>query len=362
MVRVRAVGITKRYGNVLAVDHVNIEAKDRELITLLGPSGCGKTTTLRIIAGLIQPDEGDVYFDERKVTDLPPYKRNIGFVFQRIALFPHMNVYNNIAFGLKMRKYPKSEIRRRVREVLELVRMEGFEDRMPSQLSGGQAQRVEIARVLATDPDVLLFDEPLSNLDAKLRDELKYEIRRIQRETGKTAIYVTHDQAEAFAISDRIYVMKDGRIQQVGTPLELYLNPLSDFVADFIGTSNFLEGKIVDIEDEKKLLIELETGHRVRSHEIANIADYEVGERVLVSVRPEDLEPAGNASASDVNVLDGVIKQSTFLGAITRLIVEVDGKLIKVDIHGPERFEYTRFNEGRVLLNLRRFTIIKRTS
>ncbi len=359
MVSVRVVNITKRYDDVIAVNHVNLEAKDKELITLLGPSGCGKTTTLRIIAGLIQPDEGDVYFDDRRVTDLPPYKRNIGFVFQRIALFPHMNVYSNIAFGLKMRKYPKSEIKKRVKEVLKLVRMEGFEERMPSQLSGGQAQRVEIARVLATDPDVLLFDEPLSNLDAKLRDELKYEIRRIQRETGKTAIYVTHDQAEAFAISDRIYVMKDGRIQQIGTPLELYMNPQSDFVADFIGTSNFLKGKIIDIKKENKLVIDLETGHKIESFSIANIKEYNLSDEVLISIRPEDIELTKDIRYSN-NLIDGFIEEATFLGAITRLIVRVNEKTIKVDIYGPERFKYANMNNTKVNLHVKRFNIIKR--
>ncbi len=180
---------------------------------------------LCIICRLIPPDGGRIFFDDRDVTHLPPDKRNIGFVFQRIALFPHMNVYKNIAFGLEMRKIPKREIKEKVKEALRLVHMEGYEDRMPSQLNGGQAQRVEIASFLATDPEVLLFDEPLSNIDAKLKDELKYEIRRIQRETRKTMIYVTHDQAEAFVISDRVYVMNNGRIEQEGTPLEIYMNP-----------------------------------------------------------------------------------------------------------------------------------------
>ncbi|MEM4298061.1 MAG: ABC transporter ATP-binding protein, partial [Nitrososphaerota archaeon] len=217
MTRVETLQLVKQYETTKAVDRVSITAEDGEFITILGPSGCGKSTTLRLIAGLLTPDQGKVYFDGRDVTDLPPNKRNVGFVFQRVALFPHMNVTKNISFGLRARKIPRSEHRRRIREVLQLVHMEGFEDRMPSQLSGGQAQRVEIARVLAPDPDVLLFDEPLSNIDAKLRDELKYEIRRIQKETGKTMIYVTHDQAEAFAISDRIYVMNNGKIEQVGT-------------------------------------------------------------------------------------------------------------------------------------------------
>jgi thiamine transport system ATP-binding protein len=315
MVSVRAVDISKRFGDFLAVDHVNIEAKDKELVTLLGPSGCGKTTTLRIISGLVKPDTGKVYFGEKDVTNVPPHKRNIGFVFQKVALFPHMNVYKNVAFGLKMRKFPKNEIDRRVKEVLKLVRMEGFEERMPSQLSGGQVQRIDIARVLATDPEVLLFDEPLGHLDAKLRDDLKYEIRRIQKETGKTAIYVTHDQAEAFAISDKVYVMNHGRVQQIGTPLELYLNPQSDFVADFIGTSNFLEGTIAEVTEDPK---------------------------------------------GKDNVFEAKIERSTFLGTNTRLMIGLGNRLLKVDLYGPDRFKMVDA-VGFSKFHIRRFTIIKKT-
>jgi len=359
MVSVRAVNIKKSYGETKAVRGVTLEAKDKELITILGPSGCGKTTLLRIIAGLIEADEGTVYFDDRDVTSIPPYKRNIGFVFQRIALFPHMNVYKNIAFGLKMRKHPKEEIDRRVKAVLKLVHMSGYEDRMPGQLSGGQAQRIEIARVLATDPDILLFDEPLSNLDAKLRDELKYEIKRIQRETGKTAIYVTHDQAEAFAISDRIYVMKDGQIQQIGTPIELYLNPKSSFVADFIGTTNFLRGSIAGF-DGSKIKVQLYNGPLITIPPEIDFREYNVKDKVLVSVRPEDLSIVeSHDEGRSENIIEGVVEQSTFMGHITRLLVDIGGTLVKVDIQGPERFKYLESTGKPLKLKFNRCILMK---
>ncbi|MEM1574671.1 MAG: ABC transporter ATP-binding protein [Nitrososphaerota archaeon] len=359
MVSVRAVNISKKFGDTIAVNHVNLEVKDKEFVTILGPSGCGKTTTLRIIAGLVYPDTGDVFFDDKRVTDLPPYKRRIGFVFQRVALFPHMNVYNNIAFGLKNLKYSKEEIDKKVKEVLELVHMSGFEKRMPRELSGGQAQRVEIARVLALDPEVLLFDEPLSNLDAKLRDGLKYEIRRLQRETGKTAIYVTHDQAEAFAISDRIYVMNEGTIQQVGTPIELYLNPKTSFVADFIGTTNFLKGKIIEVSPSE-VKVEIESGDIIKTPPLPNINEFKVNDNVLVSIRPEDIEVVNGEREKFLNILKGKIDQSTFTGLTTRLLVLINNSLIKVDVQGPKRFEYIDKQGKEISIGFSRCILIKR--
>ena len=239
MVSVELRDVSKRWeGFELRVD---ISVRDGEFLTLLGPSGCGKTTTLRIIAGLERPDTGKVLFSGRDVTELRPYERNIGIVFQDYALFPHMTVFKNIAFGLEMRGLPKEEIRRKVEWALELVGLSGFENRYPEQLSGGQQQRVALARALVIEPEVLLLDEPLSNLDAKIRERLRSEIRRIQRELGITTIYVTHDQEEAMAISDRIAVMNVGRIEQVGEPLELYYRPRTEFVARFLGTSNIVE-------------------------------------------------------------------------------------------------------------------------
>ena len=222
-----------------------LEVKEGEFFTLLGPSGCGKTTTLRIIAGF-EKAKGRVYFDDEDVTDKPPYERNIGIVFQDYALFPHMTVFENVAFGLRMRKVPEGEIKKMVKEVLSLVGLEGFENRYPEQLSGGQQQRVALARALVIKPRLLLLDEPLSNLDAKIRERLRGIVKRIQRELGITTIYVTHDQEEAMAISDRIAIMKDGKIVQIGEPLELYYHPRDDFVATFLGIGNLLELEAVN--------------------------------------------------------------------------------------------------------------------
>lgn len=240
MVRVRLVGIRKSFeGFTLEIPELEVESG--EMMTLLGPSGCGKTTTLRIIAGLEKPDSGRVFFDETDVTNLEPGKRNIGIVFQDYALFPHMTVFENVAFGLEMRKLPRDEIKKKVEWALELVGLKGFENRYPEQLSGGQQQRVALARALVIEPQVLLLDEPLSNLDAKIRERLRGEIRRIQKELGITTIYVTHDQEEAMAVSDRIAVMNSGRIEGIGKPLELYYHPKTEFVAKFLGLSNILE-------------------------------------------------------------------------------------------------------------------------
>ncbi|QDA30696.1 ABC transporter ATP-binding protein [Thermococcus indicus] len=242
MVRVELKGVLKEWEDFrLSIERLKV--KDSEFLTLLGPSGCGKTTTLRMIAGFEKPERGEILFDGRPVNDLPPYERGIGIVFQDYALFPHMTVFKNIAFGLEMKGLPRAEIERRVRWALELVGLEGLENRYPEQLSGGQQQRVALARALVVEPDVLLLDEPLSNLDAKIRERLRGEIKRIQRELGITTVYVTHDQEEAMAVSDRIAVMNVGHVEQVGKPLELYYRPKTEFVARFLGLSNILELK-----------------------------------------------------------------------------------------------------------------------
>src|SRR6266498_5735389 len=245
MSRVNLSSITKHYGPTIAVHEFSLDVPDGEFVTLLGPSGCGKTTTLRMIAGLIEPTSGRIYFDEQEVTYLPPPARNIGFVFQTPALFPHLSVADNIAFGLSVKGQKKEMIQRRIDEMLTLMNLSDYGKRMPAQLSGGQQQRVALARVLATDPRVLLFDEPLSALDKNLRDTLKYSILDLQRKTHKTAIYVTHDQSEAFAISDRIVVMNGGRVEQIGTQTDIYLEPQTPFVAQFIGATNSFTGEVV---------------------------------------------------------------------------------------------------------------------
>jgi ABC-type Fe3+/spermidine/putrescine transport system ATPase subunit len=356
MTGVVAKDISKVYGTTKALDHVNLEARNAEFVTLLGPSGCGKSTTLRVLAGLIKADEGKVYFDDRDVTDLSPNRRNIGFVFQRVALFPHMSVRKNIAFGLKARHVSDSEVKKKIKEVLAIVHMEGFENRSPSQLSGGQAQRIEIARVLATDPEVLLFDEPLSNIDAKLRDELKFEIRKIQRATGKTMVYVTHDQGEAFAMSDRVYLMSQGVIEQVGTPTQLYLDPSTPFVAGFIGQNNFIEGRIERIDPSSRSgLI------RAGSIEIQTILPdgYSVEDKVTACLRPEDIEILPEGKVGNEADAKGRVAECVFMGNTTRVMVDVNGVILKVDLRGPERFSYLNAKDQEVGLIIRKSTVIK---
>jgi ABC-type Fe3+/spermidine/putrescine transport system ATPase subunit len=356
MTKVVAKEISKIYGATKAVYRADLEARDSEFVTILGPSGCGKSTTLRIIAGLIRADEGKVYFDDKDVTDLSPNKRNIGFVFQRVALFPHMNVRKNIAFGLKARHYSEAEIGKKTKEVLAIVHMQGYEDRAPAQLSGGQAQRIEIARVLATNPDVLLFDEPLSNIDAKLRDELKFEIRKIQRETGKTMVYVTHDQGEAFAISDRIYVMSQGIVEQVGTPTELYTDPSTSFVASFIGQNNFVPGTVKAMDAASSMGTVLASGIEIYAqvpHE------YAVGDKVTACIRPEDIEILPEARGGSKGATTARIIESIFMGNTTRLHVDANGTILKVDLRGPERFTYLNAAGQEIVIDLEKCTVIK---
>ena len=356
MTHVNAVNVTKWYEKVTAVNRVNLEAEDGKFVTLLGPSGSGKSTALKLIAGLIYPDEGRIYFDDRDVTELLPEKRNLGFVFQRVALFPHMNVRKNIAFGLKMRHRTKDEIERKIKEALRIVHLDEFENRMPSQLSGGQAQRIEIARVLATDPDILLFDEPLSNIDAKLRDELRYEIRRIQRETGKTTIFVTHDQAEAFVISDKIYVMNNGSIEQVGTPVELYVNPATPFVAGFIGSNNFIKGRIIDLNLSMNLATVSSDGMEIKAQSSNALR---VNDRVLVCIRPEDIFIVKEGDRNKyTNVIQGKIEETVFTGLLARLEVNVKGIILRIDVHGPDRFSYREAKGKELLLGFDRCSLL----
>jgi putative spermidine/putrescine transport system ATP-binding protein len=244
MARLKLSGITKRYGDFKATDDVSLEIADGEFLVLLGPSGCGKTTTLRIVAGFIEPTSGSVHLGERDITALPPWKRNAGLVFQSYALFPHMSVAENVAFGLQMRNMPRAEMAPKIAEALRLVRLDHLADRLPRQLSGGQQQRVALARALVFHPDVLLLDEPLSNLDAKLRQDVRVEIRELQRKLGLTTVMVTHDQEEALTMADRLVVMSEGRIRQIGSQQDLYERPAEKFVADFVGRSSFIDGRM----------------------------------------------------------------------------------------------------------------------
>jgi iron(III) transport system ATP-binding protein len=281
---VRIVNVTKKYGKLIAVDNVSIHIRDMEYFSLLGPSGCGKTTLLRLIAGLIHPDEGKIYISDRLVNDVPPEDRDIGFVFQTFALFPHMNAWNNVTYGPRVKGFDMGKAETIGHEVLEMVKLHERIEAYPNELSGGMMQRIAVARALAAGAKLLLLDEPLGQLDAKVRNELRYEIRRMAKDLGLTAIHVTHDQSEAMAISDRIALMKQGRIVQVGTPQELYMMPNSIFAAHFIGESNFLEGFITRIKGNETM-IELRNGLRIK---VAN-GQAKEGEKVVLAIRPETL-------------------------------------------------------------------------
>jgi ABC-type Fe3+/spermidine/putrescine transport system ATPase subunit len=360
MARVRLVSVTKHFGQTVAVQNFDLDVADGEFVTLLGPSGCGKTTTLRMIAGLIEPTSGRILFDDQDVTGLPPRKRNIGFVFQTPALFPHLSVADNIAFGLSVKGVRKEAIRERVEEMLALVEMAGYGQRLPGQLSGGQQQRVALARVLATDPRVLLFDEPLSALDRNLRDSLKYSILDLQRKTAKTAIYVTHDQSEAFAISDRIVVMDAGRVEQIGTQTDIYLRPGTPFVAEFIGANNGLAGRVTGLEgsgeDARMTVAAAGLTLRVRSHD-----RFGIGEPVLVYIRPENIDVLDGSDDADgrgyENVVEGVIDRVIFEGATAQLRVDVGGQEIRADVSGGQRLTLIQ-REGRVRLGFDDATVI----
>jgi iron(III) transport system ATP-binding protein len=311
-VSVRLEHLTKTFGAARAVDDVTLTVEPGELFFLLGPSGCGKTTLLRCIAGFHDPDSGDILIGESAITHLPPHVRDTGMVFQSYALWPHMTVWQNVAFGLEMRRLKRAEIAERVGEALALVRMSERAEAKPNQLSGGQQQRVALARALVVHPQCLLLDEPLSNLDAKLRMEMRVEIRRICKEAGLTAIYVTHDQKEALSIADRLAVMNEGRIEQTGKPLDVYRRPASRFVAHFIGETNFLDGTVIDGTDVR---VRTAVGE-LRTTGIAarTLAD---GCRVTVSLRPEAVR-LGPAPDADVNLLKGSVHDTVYLGEVAQ--------------------------------------------
>jgi len=303
--------ICKAFDGEQILSNINLYINDKEFITLLGPSGCGKTTTLRIIGGFETPDVGDVVFDGVKINDVPAYKRNVNTVFQKYALFPHLNVYDNIAFGLRISKVKEDEIRKRVSEMLELVNLRGFERRNVTMLSGGQQQRVAIARALINHPKVLLLDEPLGALDLKLRKDMQNELKNIQTKTGITFVYVTHDQEEALSMSDTVVVMADGKIQQIGTPIDIYNEPVNAFVADFIGESNILDG--VMLKDYSV---------RFASHTFECLdKGFADGEQVDVVVRPEDVDVV----PAQKGMLSGLVTSVTFKGVHYEIIVDIDG-------------------------------------
>ncbi|RLE56706.1 MAG: sugar ABC transporter ATP-binding protein [Thermoprotei archaeon] len=358
MVSVRLVDLCKYFGSVKAVDGLNLEIKDGEFVVLLGPSGCGKTTTLFCIAGIYKPTKGRIYFDEIDVTDWPPKDRNIGMVFQSYALYPHMTVFDNIAFPLKLKKLPKQEIARRVREVAKMLQIDHLLDRYPAQLSGGQQQRVALARALVKQPDVFLLDEPLSNLDAKLRILMRAELKRLQKELKITTVYVTHDQAEAMTLADRIAVMNEGKLQQYGPPDEIYNRPANVFVAGFIGAPpmNLLDCSLVErdgryVLDFTSFEIELprELGEVVRSRASSS--------EVVFGVRPEDLKISKGPATSAIK---GVVYVTEPLGREVIVNVRIGDHIIKVIESASTASEIAAGQEVWVVLDFNRVHIFDR--
>ena len=353
MARLQLTGLTKQYGDFHALSGVDLDIRQGDLVVLLGPSGCGKTTTLRMIAGFIAPTAGEIRLGGDDITQRPPWKRNTGLVFQSYALFPHLSVADNVAFGLRMRKLPQPKIAAKLTEVLRLVRLEGLANRLPRELSGGQQQRVALARALVIEPDILLLDEPLSNLDAKLRHEVRVEIRELQKELGLTTVMVTHDQEEALTMADRLVVMSHGQVQQVGSQRELYEKPANTFVAGFVGRTNFLRGRVEALgifRSESGLAIRCDQGAPTNGRTLA--------------LRPERLSLAAAPVAGAENCFPGTVEFASYLGGMLeyyvrltpqdRLMLQAPNKLAdaahdvgdRVHVHWPARASLVLADDG----------------
>lgn len=333
---VRLEKVSKNYGELCVVRGVSLTVRAGEFFTFLGPSGCGKTTLLRIIAGFVEPDEGFVYIDDKAVNDVPPWKRDVGMVFQNYALWPHMSVFENVAFGLRERKVPRADVKSRVVNALAQVDLKGVEGRRPSQLSGGQQQRVALARTLVIQPRVLLLDEPLSNLDAKLRIEMRLELLKLQRDLGLTTIYVTHDQEEALAMSNRIAVIHHGQVVQEGAPRDIYEHPADDFIAGFVGQTNLIPAKVLTAAGDR-IAIELVNGPTLNLSNCASISRARAGDSVFLSLRPEAIElsekkflPGGSTR------IEGKILASAYQGAFIEYEIAALGKALKARVTNPK--------------------------
>ena len=326
---------SKRYGEKVVIDNIDLKVYEGEFLTLLGSSGCGKTTILRAISGQDTPSEGRVYIDNEDVTDLEPPKREVNTIFQNYALFPLMTIEDNVGFGLKMKKVSKEEIKKRVREMLELVHLEGYELRKPKELSGGEQQRVSIIRGLINNPKVLLLDEPLSALDLKLRKKMQIELKQLQKKLGITFIYVTHDQEEALSMSDRIVVLRNGKIEQIGTPVEVYETPKSLYVADFLGEANIFSGTIIDKTEKRSMVL-------VNNELELMILDstYKIGDLVHLVIRPENMQIS--LKETKINCLEGIIEEQIYDGAFTKILVKVNKDILKVIISGNDKL----YNNG----------------
>jgi len=349
----------KRFKNTVAVNHIQLEVSQGEMLTLLGPSGCGKTTTLRCIAGLEKPDEGDIVIDGKSMLSegfIHPSKRGIGMVFQNYAVWPHMKVFNNIAYGLKLQKISKKTIQERALNAMELVGLKGLEDRYPSQLSGGQQQRVALARALVRNPKVLLLDEPLSNLDAKLREKMRFEIKSLVKRMGITSVYVTHDQAEAMVISDRIAVMESGNVVQIGTAQEIYMKPANKFVADFIGAMNFISAEIVQApQDTATVYVRTEFSEKM-SCTTDGIMSVTPGEKVFASIRPEDVEIFAEPPKAGENLFKGTIAHKAYLGNFLYFFVNINGTMIRAQV--PHHLPQDEGQEVHLFLNPKKCMIL----
>ena len=320
-------GVNKRFDKVVAVEKMDLDIDEGSLVTLLGPSGCGKTTILRMIAGLETPSEGDIYIKGQRVNDIPIHKRNLGMIFQNYALFPHKTIFDNVAFGLKYRDVPKEQIKEKVTKALEMVRLPGVENRMPSQLSGGQQQRIAMARAIVIEPIVLLMDEPLSALDANLREEMRREIDNLQQMLGVTTVFVTHDQREALSMSDKIIVMKQGLLQQEGSPEEVYNYPNNHFVADFLGHSNFFDGVVIGQEGEN-FKVKVGDGNEILVH---HPGDWHDGDLVELVVRAQNFEVSEREKKEKkpgMNCFDGTIIDRSYMGGEVSYFVELGNKTV----------------------------------
>jgi len=329
-------GLFKRYKKVVAVNRIRLDVSRGEMLTLLGPSGCGKTTTLRCIAGLEKPEEGDIVIDGKPMLSngfVQPSKRGIGMVFQNYAVWPHMKVLNNIAYGLKLQKMPKKTIQEKARQALEMVGLGGLEERYPGQLSGGQQQRVALARALVRNPKVLLLDEPLSNLDAKLREKMRFEIKSLAKRMGITSVYVTHDQAEAMVISDRVAVMQSGDVVQIGTPHEIYEKPVNRFVADFIGTMNFIAAEVVEAGKSRDEVIVRTDFSATMVCKTPDVSATTPGRKVFASIRPEDVQVISPGMGQEMkNRFKGRIAHKAYLGNFLYFFVDAGGTTIRVQV------------------------------
>ncbi len=338
--QVRLENLSKRFDGTIAVNNLKLEIGKGTFTCLLGPSGCGKTTTLRMISGFVEPTAGDILISGESQEGVPPHRRNTSIVFQEYALFPHMTVRQNVGYGLKVHRTPKDELRQRVDRILEFMGLTAMSERLPTSLSGGQQQRVALARALVMEPEVLLMDEPLSNLDAKLRVRVRTELKAIQRRLGITTIYVTHDQEEALAMSDRIAVMDEGILQQYGSPWELYFNPQNRFVADFIGANSFVRARIENVTDTTLLLSVGNQSIELQREAVAATVRT-AGEEASLSLRPESIgiqrAEGGNGTADSARSLRGKVNMHQFLGAYIRYWVEVEGQELIVDDHNPRQ-------------------------